>query len=365
MAPELPLREEVAKALVNKGITLIALGRGDDEIAVYDDLLDRFGAAAELPLRELVAKALLNKGVRLGVLGRTDDAIAVYDDFLARFGAAVTLREEVAKVLFNKGTRLCVLGRSDDEIAVYDDILARFGAADELPVRELVAKALFNKGVRLGAVGRGDEAIAVYDDLLARFGAADELLLREQVARALINKGVTLGALGRSNDAIAVYDDMLARFGAADELSLRNLVAFSERSRKLSSLQYPSKMILRATFGAGGMEQAQAMLYENATIKLTENSTAGHSSQVFPNQTVEITHEGDVFQTSVDGKTGKGARPHEIIWHGGRAIQFEAITNVAIYASNGKVLLDGSVCRNVDVPHDVTEGVKFFVLGPD
>jgi hypothetical protein len=38
-------------------ITLGALGRSEDAIAVYDDLLARFGTATELPLREPVAMA--------------------------------------------------------------------------------------------------------------------------------------------------------------------------------------------------------------------------------------------------------------------------------------------------------------------
>ena len=61
-----------------------ALGRGIDEIAVYDDILARFGAATELPLRDIAAKALFQKGTRISALGRGDDAIAVYDDLLAR-----------------------------------------------------------------------------------------------------------------------------------------------------------------------------------------------------------------------------------------------------------------------------------------
>jgi tetratricopeptide (TPR) repeat protein len=68
-----------ARALFNKGATLGALGRSEDEIAVYDDLLARFGTATELPLRERVANTLINKGLTLGGLGRSEDAIAVYD----------------------------------------------------------------------------------------------------------------------------------------------------------------------------------------------------------------------------------------------------------------------------------------------
>jgi hypothetical protein len=52
-----PALEEVANALVNKGITLGALDRSAEAIAVYDDLLARFSTATELPLREQVAKA--------------------------------------------------------------------------------------------------------------------------------------------------------------------------------------------------------------------------------------------------------------------------------------------------------------------
>jgi hypothetical protein len=56
-ATELPLHEQVAKALVNKGTALGTLGRHERAITVYDDLLARFGTAAEPPLREQVARA--------------------------------------------------------------------------------------------------------------------------------------------------------------------------------------------------------------------------------------------------------------------------------------------------------------------
>jgi len=55
------LMEHVAKALVNKGVALGQLGRNEDAVAVYDDVATRFGAAPELSLREQVARALANK----------------------------------------------------------------------------------------------------------------------------------------------------------------------------------------------------------------------------------------------------------------------------------------------------------------
>jgi tetratricopeptide (TPR) repeat protein len=226
-ATEPPLREPVARALVNKGITLGELDRSAEAVAVYDDVVERFGNATELPLREEVGRALVNKGVRLGALDRGAEAVAVYNDVVERFGNATEppLREHVARALVNKGFRLGELDRSAEEIAAYDDVLVRFGNATELPLREEVGRALVNKGVRLGALDRGAEAVAVYNDVVERFGNATELPLREEVARALANKGFRLGELDRSAEEIAAYDDVLARFGNATEPPLREHVA--------------------------------------------------------------------------------------------------------------------------------------------
>ena len=68
-------------------------------------MIPRFGTATELPLREQVTKALFNKGVMLGSLGRSEDEIAVYDEVIARFAEAteLSLCEEVARAMVNKG----------------------------------------------------------------------------------------------------------------------------------------------------------------------------------------------------------------------------------------------------------------------
>ena len=97
-----------AMALVNKGITLGQLNRNEEEIAVYDQVVARFGEAAEPALREQVARALFNKGITLGKHSRSEEALAAYDQVVARFGEAAepALRDRVARALVNKGVRL-------------------------------------------------------------------------------------------------------------------------------------------------------------------------------------------------------------------------------------------------------------------
>jgi tetratricopeptide (TPR) repeat protein len=125
-----------------------------------DDVIERCGTAGVPLSPEQVATALIDKGIMLGQLGRSEEAIRVYEDVVQRFGAAsgFRLRELVAKALFNECVMLGQLGQTGDEIAVYGDLIGRFGGASESIPRELVARALFNKGIRLGQLGRNEEA---------------------------------------------------------------------------------------------------------------------------------------------------------------------------------------------------------------
>ena len=93
--------------MFNKGIALGSLDRSEDEIVVYDEVIARFAEATELPLREQVARAMVNKGSTLGSLDRRTDAVAIYDEVIARFGAATEfpLREQLAKAMVNKALR--------------------------------------------------------------------------------------------------------------------------------------------------------------------------------------------------------------------------------------------------------------------
>ena len=91
----------MAKALRNKGITLGQMGKNEEEIRVYDEVVSRFGDSTDLALREQVAKALKNKGVTFRQMGKNEEEIRVYDDVVARFGdpTDLALREQVANAL--------------------------------------------------------------------------------------------------------------------------------------------------------------------------------------------------------------------------------------------------------------------------
>ena len=274
-AEELELRVTVARALVNKGFRLSELGRTDDESAIYDEIVSRFGDAEDLELRVQVARSLFNKGLRFGGLDRAEDEIAVYDEVVSRFGEAEEpeLRVRVARALVNKGFRLGRRGRTEDEIAVYDEVVSRFGDAEKSELRESAARAMFNKGVRLGRLGRTEDEIAVYDEVVSRFGDAEELELRIVVARALFNKSRTLGALGRSEEAIAAYDEVVGRIGDAEELELRIVVARAlfNKSGALGSLGRSEEAIAAYDEVVGRFGDAQEMELRESVARALVN----------------------------------------------------------------------------------------------
>jgi tetratricopeptide (TPR) repeat protein len=221
------LREQAARALVYKGEELGELGRLEEAVAAFDQVLDRYGDDPAPALREEAAMALVNKGAALGELGRPEEAVAAYDQVLARYGddPAPALRGRAARALVYKGIRLDVLGRLEEAVAAYDQVLDRYG--DDPALREQAARALVNKGLALGQLGRQEEAVAAYDLVLVRYG--DDPALREQAANALYDKGVRLGVLGRLEEAVAAYDQVLARYGDDLAPAAREVI---ERARK-------------------------------------------------------------------------------------------------------------------------------------
>ena len=215
LAVEEPHREVVALRLLPAEAALqLKLGRrhtrkGDHgaAIAAYDELIAHFGEATAPEVLEQVALALLYKGVSLDELGRREEAIGVYNELIARFGEA--------RALLYKGVSLDELGRHEEAIGVYNELIARFGEATAPEVLQRVARALFYRGATLRELGRREEAIDVFNELIARFGEATAPEVLRQVAWALIHKGATLYKLGRREEAIGVYNELIARFGEA------------------------------------------------------------------------------------------------------------------------------------------------------
>jgi tetratricopeptide (TPR) repeat protein len=180
----------VAASGVNVGLAAVAAGKREVAEAAWR----KVGQSQQA---EVASVGLFYLGVLCGLLGRSDDAIAVYDEVIARFADDPTpaVREQIARALVNKGVTLGELGRSADAIAVYDEVIARFAEDPPPALREPVAMPLVNKGATLGQLGRSDDAIAVYDEALTHFRGLYEATPTPATHRDL---AVTLNELGQA-----------------------------------------------------------------------------------------------------------------------------------------------------------------------
>jgi len=102
------------------------------DVALQGELLDM-----------TASHALLLKAFGLGTLGRSDEAIGVYDELLARFGNATepALREQVAQALFNKGFSLGALGRNEEAVECHEAVIACFGQGQESTLEAAASRA--------------------------------------------------------------------------------------------------------------------------------------------------------------------------------------------------------------------------------
>ena len=223
--PELQLG--VAHALVIKGIVCREQGKVETAVALWDEVIKRFGSSTEPKLQLSVAHALVNKGVACGRRGDLEAAVALWDEVVKRFGNSTEpkLQEWVAQALVIKGLACGQRGDLEAAVALWDEVVKRFGNSTEPKLQLGVAQALVNKGIAYRQRGDLEAAVALWDEVVKRFGNSTEPELQEWIAQALVIKGLACGQRGDLDAAVALWDEVVKRFGNSTEPELQEWIA--------------------------------------------------------------------------------------------------------------------------------------------
>ena len=110
-----------------------------------------------------ILKGILYKGICVSELGRYEEAVGTFNELLDR-STAVKWRDldaTLAQALVCKVFCLRELGSHEDAITVCDALLSRFGSSTEPEVSRFVAKALQHKGELLSHLDRRAEAAMI------------------------------------------------------------------------------------------------------------------------------------------------------------------------------------------------------------
>ena len=229
------LQEIVGTALMGVAFCHAQLGKPELELATYEEVDARFGNSVSPMLNTMVATALLIKGNILRIkLGNPVVARAVFETVVARFGNSEDemLWSMVIKAMCRKASTHADLSQHAQAKAEFTQVLTFFESRSSRIVHKDwfhhdLALAYFGKGVADMRMGEAASAIHSFESLMGCFDGNDESILREIVALALFSKGVSQGILGDAASAILSYDQVVTRYDAIDSPGLQNLVAAS------------------------------------------------------------------------------------------------------------------------------------------
>jgi len=211
-------RAIVADALFKKGEMLAEQANPRAAIAAYEEIDRRYADDRNANIRLWAARALFAKGSLLSkqgmeeepnvesarLAGDTAAAVAVYDDIVRRFGRDkdINIHNFVGGTLLKKSETLRLTGDDKGTIAAYDEIIGLFGNDTADISRMLVATAFFRKGLTLGKQeGSLNLAINSFDELIRRFGNDHHQPVRKIAGQAVAARQKLIDGMGAARNA--------------------------------------------------------------------------------------------------------------------------------------------------------------------
>jgi tetratricopeptide (TPR) repeat protein len=154
--------EQDSFARLAEGLALAQQGHSTNAERVYRELIERHRGNRQKQIRRRVARAMVNRGVTLGDLGKLTEETEAYNEALEFIGNTtrdVVLLEQKALALFNRGYGHSQRDQVDDELASYDQLVALFQNRREPQLRAQTARAHYNRACVFSSRGEPTKAV--------------------------------------------------------------------------------------------------------------------------------------------------------------------------------------------------------------
>ena len=228
------VQDGVTNTYLNKGIILASLEEHEDAIAAFEHAVERIRSSGKQGAGALLATALHGKATRYDALGRSQDAMGAYDELIQLASSDDSVPElAVADAQFSRGVLLGAKGQHVQALGAYGTVERRFGRSESTPILQTVAKALVNKAGTLARLNRREDAIAVCEVLELRIGDDVNGRLLEPMGRALVIKSTALAVLGRTSEQRRACDQLLELLDRREEWGSQAEVSQSHDGRLL------------------------------------------------------------------------------------------------------------------------------------
>jgi tetratricopeptide (TPR) repeat protein len=204
----------VLSAHIKKAHIWVALERRDAAIAVLEPQIIKYCFREEELISSKVLSMYCVKGMILSEVGKLEQGLAAFDEALLRYGhrSEATLIDDMRDLQLERAALLIKMKRFDEALAAYDDAIER-AAKDEINGDESFTQAMNMKAEQLILMGLYPEALEAYEAVIQRFDDSDiDLFASEFVAAAYRDKGKILEAQGQVALAIKAYESLIGRF---------------------------------------------------------------------------------------------------------------------------------------------------------
>lgn len=303
-------------ALLNHARCLRGLGRADEALRAYEDVVAYSHGAGAGGDRAKMARVRLVQMELLDELGRGAEGVSIAGEALEEFGADrdEELQRQLGFVMCRKARLLHQGGDPANAVAAYDEGLLRLQESPVADDAAWVAIALDQRSAALSALGRESEALASLDEVLARFSTeTDDELMRERVLRALVKKVGMLRRMGRSQEASLIERALLDRLDdPADPASLPMLgrallglaVNLVSDGRPGEALELYDRMIEAFDSADDAVRGYAALALTNKAQILGSSGHEGDADELFREVVARF---GEVAVSAYDGVIGRTA----------------------------------------------------------
>ena len=212
-APTPAILEWVARALVNQAGVSISLGRPENAFGPVERVRRLLHDRPESVLADCWTQALMIQAVALRELGQGEDTLAIYDEIVNRFATCdgPEAIDRVTFALLHKGAQLAELERYVEAIQAYDDLVERCSETSSPDQTERWATGLVNKVHALAQLGKNNEALEACEAALAQIEMSDSTELVPVLEQALFNQAALQLCTERYGAAIQAVNRLLQR----------------------------------------------------------------------------------------------------------------------------------------------------------
>ena len=109
----------------------------------------------------------------------------------------------------------------------------------------------------------------------------------------------------------------------------------------------------------------EALAMKTYTVTITSPSTAGSSTKDYRTQLVKITSAPDELAARAGKRVNRRSRHIRVFWKRGTADDLKNATSVTLLDENRGFAFEGQLSMTANPPHDVPDGVEFFLVRAD